>query len=245
MSNGDAVTTADRAWEHEAEDWVRWVRTPGNDVFPQFAPAFFEEILPPAPGRTLEIGCGEGRVARELVAIGHGVIAVDPSPTLVRAARELDAASAYVAADGTRLPFADGAFGTVMAYNSLQAMADVADMPRAVREAGRVVGPGGYFCACVAHPMTDMALVDAASGGDGAAPYFDRRRVDTTVRKDGLTMRFHGWMYTLEDYAQALAAAGFMIERVHEPQPRGEGPRLDRWRQIPLFLMLRAVKGGA
>ncbi len=237
------VTSADRAWEHEAKNWVRWARTPGNDVFPEFAPAFIEEILPAAPGPTLEIGCGEGRVARELVARGHRVVALDPSPTLVRAAADADAASAYVSGDGTRLPFVDGAFGTVVAYNSLQAMADVADMARTVREAGRVVRPGGYFCACVAHPMTDMALVDAASGGDGAPPYFERRRVDTTVRKDGLTMRFHGWTYTLEDYVNALAEAGFMIERVHEPQPRGAGPRLDRWRQIPLFLMLRAVKG--
>lgn len=239
------VTSADGAWEQEAANWVRWVRTPGNDVFPYFAPAFFEEILPAAPGRTLEIGCGEGRVARELRALGHDVIALDPSPTLVRAARGLDVKSAYVAGDGTRLPFADGAFATVVAYNSLQAMADVDDMPRALLEAGRVVRPGGYFCACVAHPMTDMALVDGASGGDGAASYFERRRVDTTVNKNGLTMRFHGWTYTLEDYAAALTEAGFMVERMHEPQPRGEGARLDRWRRIPLFLMLRAVKGAA
>ena len=55
-------------WEQEAENWVRWTRTPGHDVFPYFAPAFFDDIVPPPHGLTLEVGCGEGRVARELSA---------------------------------------------------------------------------------------------------------------------------------------------------------------------------------
>lgn len=247
MSDDDAAASAGQVWEGEAANWLRWTRTPGHDVFPYFAPVFVDEILPAPRGRTLEIGCGEGRVMRALAARGHRAVGLDASPSLVRAARAEDAASAYVCGDGTRPPFADGVFDAVVAYNSLQTMVAVGDMARAVREAGRVVRAGGAFCICVAHPLTDIALVNRGGGGEIAigGSYFERQRVDDTVRKDGLTMRFSGWTYTLEDYARALEDAGFVIERVREPQPRQDvGPRRDlaQWDRIPLFLMLRAVK---
>jgi 2-polyprenyl-3-methyl-5-hydroxy-6-metoxy-1,4-benzoquinol methylase len=49
--------------------------------------------LVPQPGRlTLDIGCGEGRLSRDLNAHGHTVIRVDGSPTMVGAvARPEDA----------------------------------------------------------------------------------------------------------------------------------------------------------
>ena len=250
MNTDETARDLEQVWEREAANWVRWARTPGHDVFAYFAPVFFDEILPASRGLTLEIGCGEGRIVREMAARGHRVVGLDASASLVRAARAEDPASAYVCGDGTRLPFVDGAFDAVIAYNALQTMSASGDMARAVREAGRVVRAGGALCICVAHPLTDIALVNRGAGGEIAigGSYFERQRVDDTVRKDGLTMRFSGWTYTLEDYARALADAGFIIERLREPRPRQDiEPRRDlaRWQRIPLFLMLRAVKRDA
>jgi SAM-dependent methyltransferase len=237
------------SWEDEAANWVAWARAPGHDVFPYFAPSFFDEILAGAGGRTLEIGCGEGRVARALVERGHRVVGIDGSRTLVRYARDADVASAYAVADGTALPFGDATFDTVVAYNALQAMAEMGDMGRAVREAGRVVKPSGHLCLCVAHPMTDIGRLKGVSP-DGqitfAGSYFERERVNDSVTKDGLSMTFHGWTYTLEDYARALEGAGFVIERLREPIPGPEAAQrrdLRAWTRVPLFLSIRAVKG--
>jgi SAM-dependent methyltransferase len=232
-------------WEAEAERWVAWARTPGHDVFPHYAPAFFDGIVPAPAGRMLEVGCGEGRVTRELLARGHRVVALDVSPTLVRHAREADARAAYACGDATALPFADASFDTVVAYNSLQTMADETDMANAVREAARVLKPSGSLCMCVAHPWTDVGVL--ARGPDGrlavSGSYFERRRVDETVTKDGLTMRFHGWTYTLQDYVDALSAAGLIVELVHEPAPSvALGGDLSTWQRLPLFLFMRARK---
>ena len=236
-------------WEDEARNWIAWARTPTHHVFSYYAPSFFEEIVPGAKGLTLEIGCGEGRVARELTARDHDVVALDSSFTLVRHARAADARSVYVVADATAVPFAEATFQTVVAYNSLQTMAMTADMPRAVREAGRVVKPSGHFCLCVAHPMTDVGRIrEPSDEGDLviSGSYFEHQRVNETVTKDGLQMTFHGWTYTLEDYVRALEDAGFLIERVREPFPSAEQaglrPSLEGWRRLPLFLFLRAVK---
>ena len=235
--------------EDEARKWITWARTPDHDVFWYYAPFFFEEIVPAAQGLTLEIGCGEGRVARQLASRAHNVAALDSSTTLVRSAREADGRSAYLVADATALPFADATFQTVVAYNSLQTMTLMADMAQAVREAGRVLKPSGHFCLCVAHPMTDAGRIGEPSGrGDLviSGSYFEHQCVNETVTKDGLEMTFHGWTYTLEDYGRALEEAGLLVERAREPVPSAEQvtkrPSLEGWRRGPLFLFIRAVK---
>jgi hypothetical protein len=55
-------------------------------------------------------------------------------------------------------------------------------------------------------------------------------------------MTFRGWTYSLEQIALALEQAGFHIEAMREPRPTGAAGRYARWRTIPLFLQLRAVK---
>src|SRR5438132_7763571 len=77
-------------WEREAENWVRWARQPGHDAYWSYRDSFFEEVVPAAGRHTLEIGCGEGRVSRDLAARGHRVSGVDLSPILARHARDAD-----------------------------------------------------------------------------------------------------------------------------------------------------------
>src|ERR671935_2225234 len=124
-------------FEDRAQGWLAWARTPGHDAYWTYRDAFFALVSTPSRA-TLEVGCGEGRVSRDLVARGHRVTGLDASPTLLRAAAEADPASRYVEGAAEALPFPDAAFDLVVAYNSLM---DVADMPAAVREAARVLAP--------------------------------------------------------------------------------------------------------
>jgi hypothetical protein len=55
-------------------------------------------------------------------------------------------------------------------------------------------------------------------------------------------MTFTGWTYPLEEYASAFEAAGLRIEIIREPRPAQQPDHYDRWRKVPLFLALRAVK---
>jgi SAM-dependent methyltransferase len=226
-------------WEPDAENWVSWARTAGFDAYWYFRDAFFDSILP-APGRrTLEIGCGEGRVARDLVARGHTVVAVDTAATLVRHAREVDTVGCYALSDGASLPFPDGAFDIVVAYNALQV---VGDMERTVAEAARVLTPGGALCACIAHPVTDLGdFTEDAARFMIRPDYRERRRVEELEQRDGHTMTFRGWTSSLEHYSLALEAAGLRIEVLREPRPAAD-ERYERWQTIPLFLNFRAVK---
>lgn len=230
-------------WEAEAERWVRWARTSGHDAYWYYRDEFFDAVVPPAGRCTLEVGCGEGRVSRDLAARGHRVVALDSSATLVRHARDADADGAYTLADSAALPVADGGVDVVVAYNVLQV---VPDMPGTLREAARVLEPGGALCICIVHPVTDLGQF--VEGEEGRRfimrpEYFRTDPVDDTVEKDGLTMRFHGWTHTLEAYSRALEGAGFRVEMMREPQPLDPPSRYESFRSVPLFLNLRAIKG--
>jgi SAM-dependent methyltransferase len=229
-------------WEDEAENWVRWARTPGHDAYWSYAANFFDEVLPHSEGKTLEVGCGEGRVSRDLRDRGHEVVAVDASPTLVTHAASADAHSQYLSAAAERLPFPASTFSLAVAYNSLQ---NVNDLPRSVQEIGRVLEPSGQFCLCIAHPFSD-----AGRFGDDTpqspfiikGSYYGKRRIDEKAEHDALEITFHGWGYPLEDYARSLEDAGFLIELVREPLPNPAMTSFARWRRIPLFLSLRCIK---
>jgi SAM-dependent methyltransferase len=229
-------------WEPEAENWVRWARAPNHDAYWIYRDSFFDQLIPEPGRRTIEIGCGEGRVTRDLGVRGHKVTGVDSSFTLLTHAEQEDPNATYVLADAAALPFPDRSFDLAVAYNALQV---VSDMWGAVQEVARVLAGDGRFCLCVSHPITDIGRF-AGTGPDAQFvvrdSYFDRRRVDERVERNGLSMRFQGWTYSLEDYAKALEDGALQIEAIREPTPSGGNPRYERWNRMPMFLLIKAAK---
>ena len=228
-------------WEAIAGEWLGWTRTPGHDAYWEYREAFFS--LVPAPGTaTLEVGCGEGRVTRDLAARGHRVTALDASPTLLAAAAEAHPEGTYVGGCAEALPFPDAAFDLVVAHNVLM---DVDDMPRAVAEAARVLAPGGRLCVAVTHPFADAGRWDG--DGDDApfvvrGSYLDPGWFEERIVRDGLAMTFAGHTFPLSAYGDALERAGLLVEALREPRATARVADAPRWRRIPMFLHFRAVK---
>jgi SAM-dependent methyltransferase len=233
------------AWREHAGEFIAWARTPGHDSYFRFHRELFFALLP-APGRrTLDLGCGEGRVARDLIAAGHTVVGVDAASAMVEAARQADPSFEVHLADAATLPFEDAAFDLVVAFMSLQ---DVGDMQGAVRESARVLEPGGRLCLAIVHPINSAGIFE---GLDADSPfvidgsYLDRSYYRDDIRRDGLDITMVSEHRPLEAYTEALTDTGFLIERLREP-PIPEGavtvPRNRRWQRLPLFLHVRAVK---
>jgi ubiquinone/menaquinone biosynthesis C-methylase UbiE len=101
-------------------------------------------------GNALEVGCGEGRISRELKRLGHRVTATDAVAALLEASRQANSADEYAVADGKDLPFEDGQFDLVMAYNVLM---DVEDVPATLKEIRRVMKPDGVVFISLVHPF--------------------------------------------------------------------------------------------
>jgi SAM-dependent methyltransferase len=233
------VTTLVDAWEANADDWTEWARRPDHDSYWRFHREVFLGLVPAPAGLTLDLGCGEGRVARDLAALGHRVVALDAAPTMARRTAEAGGGLANVlCADATALPLPDAAVDLVVAFMSLH---DMDDMAGAVREIGRVLRPGGRLCFAVVHPLNEAGDfrgqepdAEFAIAGD----YFERRRTRFSIAKRGLAMTFEAMHRPLQDYFAALAAAGLLTETLREVRT-GNGGQSDR---IPWFLDARAVR---
>jgi hypothetical protein len=71
--------------------------------------------------------------------------------------------------------------------------------------------------------------------------------VTTTLPTSESTTRSNGtsWTHSLEDYALAFQAAGLLVEVMREPRPSGASPRYERWKRVPMFLLIVAIKTSA
>lgn len=114
--------------------------------------------LPPQP-RCLEVGCGQGALARLLVE-RHGaqVVASDYDPAQVALAQErladLDEGVELRVVDARAIPFDDMAFDAVFSFGVLHHIPS--GWQEAVAEIARVLKPGGWFV------FTDLVVVPRA-----------------------------------------------------------------------------------
>jgi SAM-dependent methyltransferase len=116
----------------------------------------------------VEIGVGTGRFALPLRAAGIAMAGTDISGAMLRRlAANAGGGSPFplAQADATRLPFAAGTFGSVLAVHVLHL---IPDWRVAVDEAVRVLRPGGALLA--SFPTDNRAAGETGATGDGAGP---------------------------------------------------------------------------
>lgn len=109
-----------------------------------------ERLLGSGPGRCLDLCCGTGLHLPRLLELGWEVTGVDISNDQLRLARKRNGAgAALIRADATELPFPTEHFHAVV---SMFSHTDVDDFAGLVREAARVLRPGGAFVYAGLHP---------------------------------------------------------------------------------------------
>lgn len=219
-------------------------------------PEYTEQILPlVADGlrdrsRVLDLGTGEGQVARHLRAAGHQVVGVDPvAAQLAVAARRSDGDGVgYARAVADRLPFADVSFDGVVACLVFEHI-DAVD--EAVAEVARVLRSGGRFLFLLNHPLLqtpgsgwiDDQILDPPEQYWRIGPYLTEAVTTEEVHK-GVFVRFvHR---PLSRYLNTLAAAGLWLERMDEPAPPpgflAKAPEYTDAATVPRLLALHLIK---
>jgi len=146
-------------YDRDPDRFLSTEKHPHDDIHPYVAARFAA-----AGARTvLDVGGGNGRLARLLPGLSMRCLLLDLSPTM------LDLAPGpSVRADGARLPVADASVDAVAALFTLYHYDD----PRVpIREARRVLRPGGMFAACAANRDSDPELAGVIPGWGGASTF--------------------------------------------------------------------------
>lgn len=194
------------------------------------------DLLGDVDGRTvLDVACGPGLYAEELVARGARVIGLDQSPRMVELAGDRVPAGEFRVHDlAERLDWLPDASVDLVLF--ALAIEYVDDRVAALRELRRVLRPGGALVLSRMHPTGDWLR----HGGS----YFDVRVVEE-VWSRGWQVRF--WLAPLERTCEELREAGFLIERLLEPRPTAQAAAVNRdsyerlAREPSGFLAIRAV----
>ncbi len=186
------------------------------------------DLLNPRPGEDiLDLGCGDGVLSLTIAARGANVTGIDPSPSLVAAARASGLAA--VRGDATLLPFThcfDAVFSNAVLHWISRPDAVIAGVAQALRPGGRFVGEfGGH--------------------GNVAAIVVALR---AAARRHGLDeSEVSPWFYpTPAEYAGRLTQGGFRVQYIEliprpTPLPTGIEGWLDTFR-APFFQSLPSEK---
>ena len=197
-------------------------------------------VLPPPPAEIVDVGGAAGAYAFPLAAAGYAVNLVDSSARLAREAQRRNAAAEHRLAsvavgDARALPQLDACADGVMVMGPLYHLPEEEDRVAALREAVRVVKPGGT--------VVVAAISRYASALDGLIhrltldPAFkrirDRDLIDGQHRNDQATTEYFttAFLHRPEDLAAEMHRAGLVAVGVRGVE--GPGWMLqdfdDRW----------------
>jgi ubiquinone/menaquinone biosynthesis C-methylase UbiE len=168
MTSKDQV---DELFTKTVEDWARFYADPepaslnSQNLISRrrFALEMIETRVP-AGAKILDVGCGTGHLAGELMRRGFDACGIDMSEAMVRYAREHYGADRFQTGDIERIPFPNNSFDGVMCLGVVEYLSDDES---ALREMWRVLKPGGW--AVITTPSSicpffymDRAIVNVA-----------------------------------------------------------------------------------
>jgi SAM-dependent methyltransferase len=230
-------------WERHAKWWQEEF-TDGAD------PEYEEQILPlveqhlMGSRRVLDVGCGEGQLARRAAALGAEVVGVDPTHNQITVARARGGGPRYGEAAAERLPFADQAFDAVVMCLVIE---HIDPIEPAIEEMARVLAPGGRFLLLMNHPLlqtTGSGWIDDHILEEQywrVGPYL---RDDTTIDEIAPGVNLPFMHRPLSRYIHVMGQVGLLLEDMDEPTPP-PGFLDEAWEYgeastIPRLMLLRA-----
>jgi ubiquinone/menaquinone biosynthesis C-methylase UbiE len=234
-------------WESIADWYAGWLAdgSPGH----QRAVAAVLAALGDVAGQPLlDLGCGEGVIARALAERGARVTGVDLSQALLAHARRQEAGGRfdidYRVSDARTLhDLPDQVFAGVVANLSI---CDMPNLDAVVGAAWRVLRPGGRLVFTVPHPCFETPHATWSTTQDGRPArlvnaYFDEVFWRSTNPRG--VRRVGAWHRPLASYLNTLIGHGFVVTHVEEPRSSEAMIAAHPGRaEVPLLLLVQATR---
>jgi len=244
------------SWGSEAE-WYSNHLEEGDTYHAKVILPNVERIIAPKPGlKILEIGCGEGFIARALAGAGASLTACDISPELIEIAKKKSKGIEYKVSKAEKLEWVGAhVYDVVLAVLTLQNMEKVEPVFQGV---ARALTKDGRLIFVLNHPAFRIPKATAWGYDEEksiqyrrADAYLSGRRetIDMHPGKSGNKSVTYSFHRSLQDYMKALKASGFAITRLeewisHRTSEKGPRERAENTarKEFPLFMMIEARK---
>lgn len=216
------MKTARELWDQAVRDYLT---ANDGEAFDVIFPAFTRHIGELAGTVIVDYGCGDGRYARLLEALGADqVIGVDLSPTMIAAAIAADPTSNvryYAVSDNRLTPLGDRSVDIVVANMVFMMSPSKADLVQSFSEIHRVLKPDGRLIYCITHPaFIDKDAHDCRRVFDAGFQYLKEGERYRFILKDDhgedVDGGFFDYHYTLTTYIQTTINAGFTLRSFEE-----------------------------
>jgi ubiquinone/menaquinone biosynthesis C-methylase UbiE len=234
-------------WDEHAQWWIDGFT---NGVDPEYEEQIIPLALEELAGRhiVLDVGCGDGQIARALAKQGSSVLGIDPTQLHIDIAKERAGGPTYLLGSATQLPVPDASQDAVVACLVFE---HIDEVDAAIAEVARVLKPGGQFSFFLNHPLLqtpgsgwiDDFILDPPEQYWRIGAYLVETETVEEVEKDVFIRFIHR---PLSRYVNALLANGLSLERMLEPEPPqgflDRAPEYALAHTVPRLLYLRSVK---
>lgn len=253
----------DTSWQ-KVNKWYSGITKDGGHYYHKHVvlPGTLRLLDLPEFGQVLDLGCGNGVLARELPK-QLDYLGVDAAPALIEEARRQDPASSattqgqgihkYMVADATQplaieQKFSHGAI--ILALQNMKAPM------MAIENVGRLIADSGTLIIVLNHPS--FRIPRQSSWGVDEATKIQYRKINKYMspmeipitahpgaRQSPITWSYH---YPLSAYSEMLFNNGFVIERIEEwtsdKESVGKAAKSENRarEEFPLFMAIKARK---
>lgn len=161
---------------------------------------YAEEVMTQPRARTLEIGCGLGRVLKHYHHAGFQIAGIERSSAAVERLQSEDPSLDVCNGDVLDLPYEDAAFDVIMAFGVYHNLEQ--GLERALAETARCLRPRGRFCISMRPDNWEMRLNEV----------YWRRRAGAASKGPP---QFHKLLVGEREFAGILRDTGLETERIH------------------------------
>ncbi len=247
-------------WE-DLSDWYDRKQGESGDLWHRalIDPALLKLVGDCRGKKILDLGCGNGYLARRFARNGARVTAVDSSSRMIKNARAHDPMNilkiVYIQSDANRLDMIPSC-SIDLVYANMSLM-DINDAEGAVSEVNRVLSEDGRFVVSISHPCFDngsnSGWITEKVAGEPRRVY---RRIKAYRRlfsedipwklannERKFTKSYHR---PLNWYIRVLSSNRLVITALEEPEPTKEFLEKEEdspgFLEVPLHLVFEAIK---
>ncbi len=196
-----------------------------------------------------DLACGQGVIARQLAQKGASVVGVDIAEKMLAFARrdeEMEPLGiVYLHDDAQTLSsIADAIFEGVVCN---MALVDIPDIDATCHTVQRILREGGWFVFSITHPCFQTPASTWTNAEDGSV-YREVRGYFTegfwrSANPQGVRGQVGAYHRMLSTYLNALIGAGFLLERMVEPQATGQiAASIPGYTEVPAAILVRCKR---